>query len=299
MDRQSLDRGAAPDDDGGVDRPGLADFLRRRRDALQPGDVGLAPGPRRRTAGLRREDVATLAAMSTDYYARLEQQRGPQPSEQMVAAIARALRLTVDERDHLFRLAGHTAPARVLRTDHVSPGLMRVLDRLDDTPAQVISDSAETLVQNRLATVLLGDQTRFHGLARSAVYRWFTDPHERQIYPEADRDLQSNIHVANLRVSATRGGRDSRAATVVARLREQSAEFERIWSRHDVTGRSDDDKIIVHPELGPIRLQCQILFTHDHGQALLIFTATPGTEDHTKLEMLSVIGTQTLATGTA
>jgi transcriptional regulator with XRE-family HTH domain len=277
-----------------VDRPGLADFLRRRREALQPGDVGMAPGFRRRTAGLRREEVASLATMSTDYYTRLEQQRGPQPSEQMVAAIARALRLTLDERDHLFRLAGHTAPIRVLRTDHVSPGLMRVLDRLDDTPAQVVSDLAETLVQNRLAAALLGDQTHFHGLARSAAYRWFTDPHERRIYPEADHDLQSRIQVANLRVSATKGGPDSRAATVVSRLRAESAEFERIWNRHDVTGRSDDNKTIVHPELGPIELQCQILFTQDHGQALLIFTATPGSEGHSKLQMLSVIGTQQL-----
>ncbi len=255
----------------------------------------MAPGLRRRTAGLRREEVAALASMSTDYYARLEQQRAPQPSEQMVAAIARALRLTLDERDHLFRLAGHTAPTRIARSDHVSPGLMRVLDRLDDTPAQVVSDIAETLVQNRLATALLGDQTRFEGLARSAVFRWFTDVRERQSYPATDHDLQTSVQVASLRVSATRGGPDSRAAAVVTHLRQHSAEFERVWNRHDVTGRSDDAKTIVHPELGPIRLQCQILFTQDHGQALLVFTATPGSHDHSKLQMLSVIGTQDLA----
>ena len=294
MDRRSLDAAPSIDDDDQVDRPGLADFLRRRRDALQPGDVGMASGPRRRTVGLRREDVATLAVMSTDYYARLEQQRGPQPSEQMVAAIARALRLTLDERDHLFRLAGHTAPTRVSRSDHVSPGLMRVLDRLDDTPAQVVSDIAETLVQNRLATALLGDQTRYHGLARSAAYRWFTDPHERRTYPESDHELQSNVQVASLRLSATRNGLDSRAAAVADQLRHESPEFERIWNRHDVTGRADDNKTIVHPELGPIHLQCQILYTQDQGQALLVFTAAPGSPDHSKLQMLSVIGTQQL-----
>jgi len=277
------------------DRPGLADFLRRRREALQPGDVGMAPGLRRRTAGLRREEVAALASMSTDYYARLEQQRAPQPSEQMVAAIARALRLTLNERDHLFRLAGHTAPTRVTRSDHVSPGLMRVLDRLDDTPAQVVSDIAETLVQNRLATALLGDQTRFEGLARSAVYRWFTDPHEREIYPRADHDLQTSVQVAGLRVSATTGGPGSRAAAVATHLRQHSAEFERVWNRHDVTGRSDDTKTIVHPELGPIELRCQILFTQDHGQALVLFTAEPGSEDHSKLQLLSVIDPRHLA----
>jgi transcriptional regulator with XRE-family HTH domain len=114
-----------------MDRIELANFLRRRRESLQPEDVGLAKGLRRRVAGLRREEVAGLSAMSTDYYARLEQRRGPQPSEQMVAALARGLRLTLDERDHLFRLTGHEAPARVLRSTHVSPALMRVLDRLD------------------------------------------------------------------------------------------------------------------------------------------------------------------------
>ena len=122
-----------------MDRAELAAFLRRRREALQPHDVGLHAGPRRRTAGLRREEVAALAGMSADYYSRMEQQRGPQPSPQMLAALARGLRLTLDERDHLFRLAGHAAPTRVRRSDHVHPALLRVLDRLDDTPAQVIT----------------------------------------------------------------------------------------------------------------------------------------------------------------
>ena len=102
-------------DNGEMDRAALADFLRRRREALQPADVGIPVTARRRTPGLRREDVAALAAMSTDYYTRLEQQRGPQPSEQMLSALARALRLTSDERDYLFLLAGHTAPARPRR----------------------------------------------------------------------------------------------------------------------------------------------------------------------------------------
>jgi transcriptional regulator with XRE-family HTH domain len=277
-----------------MDRSGLAEFLRRRRESLQPSDVGMPPGSRRRTVGLRREEVAALSAMSTDYYARLEQQRGPQPSEQMVASIARGLRLTLDERDHLFRLAGHTAPTRVLRTDHVSPGLMRVLDRLDDTPAQVISDVGETLVQNRLAVALLGDQTRFSGPSRSAVYRWFTNPIERRIYPEGDHAQQSRIQVANLRVASTRSGPGSRAADIVGLLQRQSQEFVALWKRHDVTGRTDDRKTLVHQQLGLIELHCQILTTQDHGQALLIFTAPPGSSGYEQLQLLSVVGTQTL-----
>jgi transcriptional regulator with XRE-family HTH domain len=153
-----------------MDREGLADFVRRRREALQPEDVGFPRGPRRRASGLRREEVALLASMSNDYLVRIEQGRGPQPSESMLAALARALRLTQAERDHLYRLAGHTAPDRTWRSDHVSPLLLRVLDTVD-APAQVMSDLGETLVQNPLAVALLGDQTRFTGPARHMLYR--------------------------------------------------------------------------------------------------------------------------------
>jgi hypothetical protein len=213
----------------------------------------------------------------------------------MLAAIARGLRLTLDERDHLFRLAGHTAPTRVLRSEHVGPALMRVLDRLDDTPAQVVSDLAETLVQNRLAAALLGDQTRFDGAARSAVYRWFTDPDERRLYPEADHDYQGRVQVSNLRAALSRGGPDSRAATIVGRLRDESPEFVRLWNRHEVAVRIEDHKTIVHPDLGDIELDCQILFTQNQAQWLLVFTAPPGTEGYEKLQLLSAIGTQRLS----
>jgi len=111
----------------------MATFLRRRRESLQPEDVGLPRGRRRRTGGLRREEVAALCHMSADYYARIERARGPQPSEQMIASIAQGLHLSLDERDHLFRLAGHRPPARGTTGEHIGPGLLRVLDRLDDT----------------------------------------------------------------------------------------------------------------------------------------------------------------------
>src|SRR5690349_3271041 len=123
-----------------MDRTQMAQFLRRRREALQPEDVGMPRGQRRRTSGLRREEVAALCHMSTDYYARLERQRGPQPSEQMIASIAQGLHLSRDERDHLFRLAGHQPPARGSGGDHVGPGMLRVLDRLADTPAEIVTE---------------------------------------------------------------------------------------------------------------------------------------------------------------
>jgi transcriptional regulator with XRE-family HTH domain len=279
-----------------VNRPELADFLRRRREALQPSDVGLAKGPRRRTSGLRREEVAALAGMSTDYYARLEQQRGSQPSEQMLIAITRALRLTLDERDHLFRLAGHHAPARMRRSDHVSPALLRVLDRLDDTPALVISDLGETLAQNRLAIALLGDHAHFTGLARSSCYRWFTDPDERRAYPRADHDHQSRVQAANLRATLSLSGGDARAVRIVRDLSERSPEFVRVWEQHEVAARFDDHKTLVHPELGEIEVDCQVMFNENQAQALLILTAAPGSESYEKLQLLSVIGQQSFST---
>ncbi|MFD0787550.1 helix-turn-helix domain-containing protein, partial [Micromonospora azadirachtae] len=166
-----------------MDRAQLAHFLRTRREALQPEDVGLPRGPRRRTGGLRREEVASLSGMSTDYYSRLEQQRGPRPSEQMLAALARGLRLSLAERDHLFQLGGHAAPHRTVRADHVNPGMMRILDRIQDTPAMVVNHLGETLAQTPPAVALLGDETRHTGLARSLHHRWYTDPDTRRLYP--------------------------------------------------------------------------------------------------------------------
>jgi transcriptional regulator with XRE-family HTH domain len=278
-----------------MDRAALADFLRRRREALRPEDVGLPEGARRRAPGLRREEVAALAVMSADYYTRLEQQRGPQPSEQMLASLARALRLTGDERDYLFRMAGHNAPAAVSVATHVAPALLRVLDRLDDTPAVILSNLGETLVQNRMAEALFGDKSGYSGLARAEVYRWFTDPSQRLRYPEDDRDRQGRALVANLRAAHGSMGPQSRAGQVVRALRKASAEFAELWDRHEVAKRFEDHKTLVHPELGPIELDCQALFTEDQSQALLVLTAAPRTEGYEKLRLLAVLGQEHFA----
>ncbi|MCX2733537.1 helix-turn-helix transcriptional regulator [Saccharopolyspora sp. NFXS83] len=274
-----------------MDRAELATFLSRRRAALRPADVGLPPGARRRTPGLRREEVASLAGMSTDYYTRLEQRRGPHPSAQLLTALARALRLTDDERDYLFRVAGHNAPTSVVAATHVAPALLRVLDRLDDTPALILSALGETLVQNRLAVALLGDRSGYTGLSRSEIYRWFTAPeHERRMYPEDDRARQSRAQVANLRTSYGMMGDASAAGDLVRALHRESAEFAELWQRHEVAKRFADHKTLLHPELGAIELDCQVLFTEDQSQALLVLTAAPGTEGHAKLELLGVVG---------
>jgi transcriptional regulator with XRE-family HTH domain len=278
-----------------MDRAALAGFLRRRREALRPGDVGLPAGARRRAPGLRREEVAALAVMSADYYTRLEQQRGPQPSEQILASLARALRLTSGERDYLFQIAGHNAPASAASAAHVSPALLRVLDRLSDTPALIVSGLGETLVQNQMAEALLGDNAGYTGLARSGIYRWFTDPAERLRYPEDDRDRQSRAEVANLRAAYGSMGPNSRAGELVRALQKTSTEFAGLWERHEVARRFADHKTLIHPELGPIEVDCQVLFTEDQSQALLVLTAPPSTEGYEKLQLLAVLGHQHFA----
>lgn len=273
-----------------MDRTALAEFLRRRREGLQPADVGLPAGVRRRAPGLRREEVASLAAMSTDYYTRLEQRRGPQPSVQMLASLARALRLTDQERDHLFRMAGHNVPERVSDASHVAPALLRVLDRLEDTPALILSNLGEPLVQNRMADALFGDRSSLTGLDRYDVYRWFTVPAERTRYPADDRDRQGRALVSGLRAVYGAMGPKSKAGELVRELRKRSEEFAELWERHEVAKRFADHKTIVHPEVGPIEVDCQALFTEDQSQCLLVLTAAPRSDAAEKLALLAVLG---------
>ncbi|GAA2595359.1 helix-turn-helix transcriptional regulator [Winogradskya consettensis] len=276
-----------------VNRDGLAAFLRGRRQSLQPEDVGLRRGSRRRTSGLRREEVAELCDMSADYLARLERGSGSQPSQQMTAAIARGLRLTPDERDHLFLLCGHSRQPRQLRDAHISPGLLRVMDRLQDTPAEIIGPVGETLQQTPPAVALLGDETHHTGPARSALYRWFTDPAARDRYLPEDHHQHSRVYAAVLRAVATAQGPGSPAASLVTALRTGSEEFAELWDRQEVGLRWSNAKRFVHPEVGRIDLYCQTLLDPDQGQSLLIFTATPGTDSHDKLALLTVLGTDT------
>ncbi|SDH56688.1 Helix-turn-helix domain-containing protein [Leifsonia sp. 98AMF] len=280
-----------------IDRIGLAEFLRTRRDLLQPEDVGLPRGSRRRTSGLRREEVAALAHMSVDYYARLERERGPQPSEQMLASIAQGLHLSHAERDHLFRLAGHTPPAQGSESEHVSPGLLRVLDRLDDTPAEIVTEVGETLRQSRMGVALTGDTASLRGPERSLGVRWFTDPGSRSLYAPRDHDFLSRMFASGLREVVTARGPGSRAAALADYVLDRSAEFRTLWAAHEVGLRPKEVKHFTHPEVGELELHCQQLVDPGHAHSLLVYTAIPGSESAEKLRLLSVIGDQTLQGG--
>ncbi|MBB2924290.1 helix-turn-helix domain-containing protein [Cellulomonas cellasea] len=277
-----------------IDRAGLAEFLRSRRDALQPDDVGLPRGRRRRTAGLRREEVAALCHMSTDYYARIERERGPKPSEQMVASIAQGLHLSLDERDHLFRLAGHRPPPRGAESEHVSPGLLRILDRLTDTAAEVVTELGETLRQTPLGVALTGDATGYTGPARSLGYRWFTDPASRALYLPEDHAFLSRLYASHLRAVVTLRGPGSRAARLADLALARSEELRLLWETHEVGLRPTEVKRLVHPDVGALELHCQTLLDPQQSHLLLVYTAAPGSESHEKLQLLSVIGAQSL-----
>jgi hypothetical protein len=146
-----------------------------------------------------------------------------------------------------------------------------------------------------MAEALFGDRSQYTGLARSEMYRWFTDPAERQRYPEGDRDRQSRATVANLRAAYGSMGPNSRAGELVRALQKTSLEFAALWERHEVARRFEDHKVLIHPELGPIELDCQVLFTEDQSQALLVLTAPPRTEGYEKLQLLAVLGHEQFA----
>nr|WP_296769409.1 helix-turn-helix transcriptional regulator [Rhodococcus sp. (in: high G+C Gram-positive bacteria)] len=273
-----------------IDRDGLAAFLVDRRASLQPEDVGLRRGPRRRTAGLRREEVAELSHMSTDYYARLERGTGPRPSAEIIASIAQGLHLSLAERDHVFRLAGHTPPSRDAASEHVSPGLLRIMDRLQDTPAEVLTELGVTLCQTALGAALTGDAALRVGPSRSLGYRWFVDPTARNLYPPDERDFLSRLYVSGLREVVAVRGPESAAAKMVEVIGASSDEFRRLWALQEVGLRPPEIKRFDHPAVGRLELNCQTLMDPDQAHRLLVYTAVPGTESYEKLQLLGVLG---------
>jgi transcriptional regulator with XRE-family HTH domain len=277
-----------------VDRSELAAFLRTRRARLRPGDVGLPPAARRRTPGLRREEVALLAGVSVDYYSRLEQARGPRPSRQVLAALARALRLTSDERDHLFRLAGEPPPEPQGRSQHLRPGVLHLLDRLADSAVVVVTDLGDVLAWTPLQEAVFADVDAPPAGERN-LYRMFFTGHEEghRLLPE-DRDLAARANVADLRATWARRRGDPAVQRLVDQLGQASPLFERLWAEHDVAVRRADRKRILHPAVGLLELDCELLLTPEHDQRLILHTAPPGSETAEKLELLRVIGLQRL-----
>ncbi|MFJ2739490.1 helix-turn-helix transcriptional regulator [Streptomyces sp. NPDC087440] len=274
-----------------IDREALADFLRRSRDRVSPQDAGLPAGPRRRTPGLRREEVSQLAGMSADYYTRLEQARGPQPSPEMLAALARALRLSEDERDHLHLLAGRRPPASRTSGDHVNPGLLHLLDQLPATPVQILGDLGDVLAQNPMAEALLGGVCSVSEHGRNVVWRWFTDPAQRVAYPPEEHAYYSRLHVADLRAAVGRRAGDPAATRLVERLTAASEEFTALWDLHEVAVRRATRMRVLHPLIGPVDLDCQVLLAPEGDQRVVLHTPPVGSDTAERLALLKIVGT--------
>jgi transcriptional regulator with XRE-family HTH domain len=276
-----------------VDRSELGAFLRHRREQLRPGDVGLVAGGRRRTAGLRREEVAVLANISSDHYERIEQGRGAQPSASALGAIARALRLTMDERDHVYRLAGQPPPEWHQSLGYAEPGLMHVLDAVaPSVPALVADDLHEVIAQNPLNVALLGPISTEEGRRRNFLWRWFTDPDLRSRYLPEQHEALGREYVADLRAAGGRRGNDAAVRSLIDALSAASAEFRELWAKQEVAVRRTTRKVLRHPEAGQLDLRCDVVISPPSGQRLVLFRPQPGTRTAERLEMLGVVGTQ-------
>lgn len=232
-----------------------------------------------------------LAGISVDYVVRLEQARSSQPSTQLLAALARALRLSDDERAHLFRLAGHQPPPGTGPAALARAGLVRMLDLLGDTPAMVVSDLGEVLAQNRASILLSGDHTGLAGDRRYLIYRWFTEPDARAVTTGEEQDRHARGHVADLRAVAGRRSGDPEVTGLVDRLLAASADFRRLWAEHEVAVRRADRKTFLHPRVGPLTMDCETLLTPDLGQKLLVLTPADA-EARERLDLLRVLGVE-------
>jgi len=247
----------------------LARFLRDRREDLRPADVGLPAGSRRRTPGLRREEVAGLAHISVDYYVRLEQARGPHPSPRILEAITGALRLTPGERRHLFRLAGATAPASGLARQ-VRPYVTGLLNRMPAAAAVVTDASYDVIAYNSLAGALLGPLAAKPNLAR----RHFLEGAARH---SAEAEQFALIAASRLRRSADRYPHDEPLGRLLAELRAGSPDFVAAWNANPVIIPGHRVKTLTHPEAGPLRVNCDVLTVPDEDQQVVFITADPGT----------------------
>ena len=276
---------------------GLGPTIRAWRDRLSPAATGLPAGRVRRATGLRREELAELAGVSVDYVVRLEQGRATTPSAQVVSALARALQLTVAERDHLFRLARLIPPADDQISDHIPPGIHRVVARLGDAAAAVFAADWQLIWWNRTWAALLGDPSAappgLRNFARDTFPVGSAGPQLSQ-WPVTSLDAghTSASVVSDLRRATGRFPRDRRLAELIRVLTEGNPQFAELWATGTVSAHREDRKIVEHPAVGPIIVDCDTLTDGDAELKIVILTAAPGTEDETKLRLATIAGVQ-------
>lgn len=272
----------------------FSEVLRAWRNRVRPQEVGLPAGAGRRAPGLRREELALLAGVSVEYIVRLEQGRARHPSAQMLGALARALRLSEQERDHLYRLGGVAEPARALVPRHIPRGVQPMIDRLGDVPLAVHSAAWDLLTWNPLWAALTGDPTELRGIERNVAWRHFMRaPGVIDFDAEHAEDFSSDL-AADLRESLGRYPQDPPLAQLVARLLAASPDFEQRWGQAHVARHRSSTKTATTTPVGPIVIDCDVLTVPGSDLRLVLYTAAPGSEDASKLDLLRVTGLQQL-----
>ncbi|MCT2584614.1 helix-turn-helix transcriptional regulator [Actinophytocola gossypii] len=269
----------------------LGDFLRARRSRLRPQDVGLEPGGRRKVPGLRREELALLAGLSTDYYQRMEQGREVRPSDDLLDALATALNLDDGERRHLFGLAHairRSAPVHPPRGPERVPDSTRHLLHAMNTPGLVLGRHLDVLAWNPLAAALLGDPATLPPAQRNLLIGLFLDPEARQRC--LDWEGFAVQYIGMLRAAVATDPTHPRATTIIEELSVRSAAFRRLWAQYDVRDWVHGTKLFRHLEVGEITLTWDTYpLPGSPGPTLLVYTAEPGTADAERLQLLAKI----------
>jgi transcriptional regulator with XRE-family HTH domain len=274
---------------------GIGSYIQAWRHRLEPADAGLPAGSARRTRGLRREELASLAGISVDYLTRLEQGRAVNPSAQVLAALSRALRLSTEERDHLYTVAGQAPPKRSAMTTHVPPSVQRLVDRLADLPVAVY-DPAWTIITWNLAwAALMGDPSAVSGRDRNLLWRTFTGKSTRVRKSDTESDEFESNAVADLRRAFGSYPDDARLRQLVDELAAASPRFGRLWAERTVSTAGAGRKTISHPEVGPITLDCDVLTVAGSDLRLVVYTAEPSSRDAEQLRLVRIIGLQKLS----
>ncbi|MCX4093452.1 helix-turn-helix transcriptional regulator [Nocardia sp. alder85J] len=259
------------------DRAELAAFLRTRRARLRPADVGLPDlGNHRRTPGLRRQEVAQLAGLSVDYYIRLEQARGASPSRQVLAALARALLLTADEREYLYRIAGEQPPI-VIGPNRTVPHSIRIMmANLVATPAYVVDATYDILAWNALAVHFIGDLDALPGAERNMIRWMFRAVPPDGVWSDEAALAFARSTVADLRAAYARYPGNPGLNRMVTELLGTSTHFAELWASHDVEVRRAHRKRVAHPQWGPLEFECQVMHIADTDQRMIFYCADPG-----------------------
>lgn len=271
----------------------LAGCLRSWRERVSPVDVGISASGQRRVPGLRREEVAQLAGVSMDYLTRLEQGRATSPSTSVLSSLARALRLSDIERDHLFQLAGQPLPAPGVIDTRIPASVIRLMDRLEDVPVLVTTVVREIVMANSLARALFRETVDGSRRERTLAWRRFMGlPSSRVLRNPEERAEEDEVLVAELHSALARYPADAFLSAMISELREHSQHFDALWTDRRLREGHTKEKHFEHPEVGELTLDCDELAIQGSDLKMVVFTAVPGSTSAQTLKLLGAIGLQ-------